>query len=172
MIYLFIPEEEIQIIEKERFKCSDPQISRCLHALYLKSKGYSHQDISKYVGLSLNALTKVFKNYMLGGLPEVKKMYYTGRWSVLEEHEELLRKHFKENPPSSVKQACDDIEKLTGIRRKEERIRVFLHQLGMKPRKVGGIPAKADLQRQEDFKKKAWNPYCRKQKMAKLMFIF
>ena len=155
MIYLLIPEDEAQKIEKDRFCCDDPLISRRLHALYLKSRGYSHQDISECVGLSPNALIATFKKYSTGGLEEVKKMHYVPKHSSLEEHRELLQSHFKEHPPNSVKQACSDIEKLTGIRRKEERVRVFLHQLGMKPRKVGGIPAKASPELQEDFKKKS-----------------
>lgn len=171
MIYLLIPEDEVQKIEENRFRCSDPLISRRLHALYLKSRGYSHQDISEYVGLSPNALTATFKKYAAGGLEEVKRMHYVPKSSTLEDHRELLQNHFKDHPPASVKQACSDIEKLTGIKRKEERVRIFLHQLGMKPRKVGGIPAKADIERQEDFKKKAWNPHYRKPRMAKLLFI-
>jgi transposase len=171
MIYLLIPEEEIQKIEEERFDCLDPQISRRLHALYLKSKSYSHNEISDYVGLSLNGLTKIFKKYASGGLEEVKKMHYTGKQSVLDDYREQIRAHFKENPPTSVKQACDDIEKLTGIKRGKECIRKFLHQIGMKPRKVGGIPAKADAQKQEDFKKKAWNLHYKKPKRARLMYI-
>lgn len=155
MIYLLIPEEEMQRIEEERFTCSDPQISRHLHALYLKGRGCSHQEISQYVGLSSNTLTSIFKKYASGGLEEVKKMHYVPKRSTLEDYRELLRKHFEEHPPTSVKQASSDIEKLTGIKKKKERVRIFLHQLGMKPRKVGGIPAKADLQKQDDFKKKS-----------------
>ena len=52
-------------------------------------------------------------------------------------------KKFEKYPTASLKQACEDIEKLMGIKKKRERVRVFLHQMGMKPRKVGGIPAKA-----------------------------
>ncbi len=155
MIRLTIPEEEMQKIEKERFICTDPQISRRLHALFCKGRGYSHQDISQYVGLSLNALTSIFRKYASGGLQEVKTMHYVPKHSALEDHRELLQKYFAEHPPTSVKQACADIEKLTGIIKREERVRIFLHQLGLKPRKVGGIPAKADPQKQEDFKKKS-----------------
>lgn len=171
MIYLLIPEAEIQEIEQERFNSSDPQTSRRLHALYLKSKGYSHQDISGYVGLSLNALTKIFKKYSSGGLEEVKRMGYKPKRSVLDDYRVQLQMHFREHPPSSVKQACSDIEKLTGVKRKEERVRIFLHQLGMKPRKVGGLPSKADPLQQEAFKKKVWNQYCRRLRLAKLTFI-
>jgi len=171
MIYLLIPEEEIQKIEEERFECPDSLVSRRLHALYLKSKGYSHQEISEYAGLSLNALTKIFKNYSLGGLEEVKKMHYPSKHSALEDYRELLQEHFKDHPPASVKQACDDIEKLTGIKRGKESVRKFLHQIGMKPRKVGGIPARANPEQQEEFKKKVWNQYCRRLRLVKLTFI-
>jgi hypothetical protein len=78
MIYLLIPEEQIQKIEEERFNCPDPQISRRLHALYLKSKGlfFSYQENSEYVGLFCNALTKIFKMFASGGLEAVKKTHY------------------------------------------------------------------------------------------------
>jgi transposase len=120
----------------------------------LKRKGYSHQEISDYVGVSLNGLTKIFKKYDSGGLAEVKKMHYTSKHSELEDYREQIQAHFKDHPPASVKQASDDIEKLAGIKKGKERTRKFLHQIGMKPRKMGGIPAKADPQQQEDFKKK------------------
>jgi hypothetical protein len=44
------------------------------------------------------------------------------------------------------------IETLIGIRRSPERVRLFLKQMGMKCRKVGVIPAKADVAAQETFK--------------------
>lgn len=155
MVHLLISEEELQNIEVERFSCSDPLISRRLHALYFKGKGYSHQEIAKHVGLSANNLTKIFKMYATGGLEGVKRTRYVSPRSILAYHRETLVAHFKEHPPSSVKQACFDIEKITGIKRKEDSVRIFLHQLGMKPRKVGGIPAKASPKQQEDFKKKS-----------------
>ena len=59
--------------------------------------------------------------------------------------------HFLEHPPATVKQAADEIEKLTGIRRGETQVRQFLHALGLRPRKIGMIPAKADAEQQEKF---------------------
>ena len=45
----------------------------------------------------------------------------------------------------------DKIEELTGIRRSENRVREFLKRIGMRRRKVGMIPAKADPDEQEAF---------------------
>jgi len=69
----------------------------------------------------------------------------------LEIHKESLEEHFKQFPVTSVGQAQAEIEKLTGILRSPTQIRLFLLKLGIKRRKVGSIPAKADLQRQAEF---------------------
>jgi transposase len=49
------------------------------------------------------------------------------------------------------------IAAVTGIERKPTQVRQFLRSLGMKPLKVGMIPAKADVVAQETFKKKVWS---------------
>lgn len=47
---------------------------------------------------------------------------------------------------------------LTGIKRGREQVRVFLKKVGLKPRKVGMIPAKADVEAQEKFLHEALEP--------------
>jgi len=58
--------------------------------------------------------------YASGGLEEVKKTHYISPQSALADHREALIAYFNEHPPSSVKQACFDIEKITGVKRREE----------------------------------------------------
>lgn len=154
MVQIIFSEEDKQKISQERFCCPDPLVCPRLHALHLKSIGKSHKEISEFTDLSLSTLHRIFKKYAEEGPSAVRVFNYTHRPSPLDAHHELLRKHFEEHPPASVKQARDDIKRLTGIEKGLTRVRVFLHQLGMTPRKVGGIPAKADPERQEDFKKK------------------
>ncbi len=62
-----------------------------------------------------------------------------------------IEAYFKEHPPASVKEAMAEIEELTGIRRSENRVREFLISVGMKRRKIGMIPAKADPEKQDSF---------------------
>lgn len=47
------------------------------------------------------------------------------------------------------------IEELTGIKRSPTQVRVFLKKIGMKCRKVGVMPSKADPEIQDAFKKKS-----------------
>ena len=50
------------------------------------------------------------------------------------------------------------IEELTGLKRSETQIHKFLISSGLKRRKVGMVPAKADIEKQEIFKKQELEP--------------
>src|SRR3954447_22156704 len=71
--------------------------------------------------------------------------------SELADHREELEDYFGKNPPRSTGQAAADIERLTGIRRGQTQVRKFLRGMGMKCRKLGMIPAKADADVQRKF---------------------
>jgi hypothetical protein len=45
------------------------------------------------------------------------------------------------------------IEKLTGLKRSEKQVMKFLKKVGIRRRKVGTIPSKANIDEQETFKK-------------------
>ena len=75
--------------------------------------------------------------------------------SELDDHRETLEEYFRTHPPATVKEAMAAIEKLTGLKRSHERTRKFLNRIGMKLRKTGTIPAKANVEAQEAFKKGA-----------------
>lgn len=63
---------------------------------------------------------------------------------------ETLAAYFLEHPPATSREAAAK-EDLTGLKRSPERVRVFMKNLGMNIRKVGMIPAKADVAAQEKF---------------------
>jgi len=154
MIYVIIPPEDLEAIKSARFKCRDPIIARHLHALFFKSLNLPHQQICDFVDISPPTLVEVLKKYARGGLKEIMQTNWKPKRAVLDDHRETIEKHFREHPPESVKVAAIEIEKLTGIKRGKTQIRNFLHKIGMEPRKVAGIPAKADPIEQEEFKKK------------------
>ena len=54
-----------------------------------------------------------------------------------------------------MKEAAYRIEEMTGIKRSSQRVRIFLKNMGMRYRRTGMVPAKADPIKQEDFKKNA-----------------
>ena len=155
MIHAIISPQDVEKINFERFLCDDPIISRRLHVLFFKSLNVPHHLICEYVDITPPALIEVIRSYIRGGLEEVMRLNWKPRRAILDDHREIIEKHFREHPPETVNAARVEIEKLTGIKKGNTQIRNFLHKIGMNPRKVAGIPSKADPERQEEFKKKS-----------------
>jgi len=139
MITIDFSKQDLEIIQLERFNHPIPLVQRRMEVLWLKSQGLPHKQIAKLAGVCDNALTKYLRLYLHGGL---------------DEYSQLIEHHFRENPVSSIVEAVVKIEELTGIRRSKTQVRVFLRNLGMRHRKVGSLPAGADPDAQEHFKKK------------------
>lgn len=93
-----------------------------------------------------------FHDYAAGGLEQVKTLHYYRPESELAAHQTTLEQHFKEHPPATIKEAAHEITELTGVKRNATQVRAFLKQMGMKCRKVGVLPAKADAAEQAPFK--------------------
>ena len=105
--------------------------------------------------------------YNTGGVEKLRKINCYRPQSKLVDFKSSIEDYFKEHPPTSIKEAMDKIEEITGLKRSETQIRKFLkEQLGFKRRKVAFVPAKADLQEQENFKK-ASGQSSKKQNRAK-----
>ncbi len=79
---------------------------------------------------------------------------------------------FPKNPPRSAAQAADDIHRLTGIRRGPTQVRKFLAGMGLKLRKLGLIPAKADADEQAAFLDERLWPRLRQARRLKRVVCF
>lgn len=158
MITVTFSPEDIERISHERYYNEHAGIRRMMNALWLKSCGLKHTDICQYAGVSSTTLTSYLKRYLETELDELLEPAYHIPKSELEAHKDLLKDYFEKNPPKSMKEAAQKIEELTGIERSTQRVRIFLKGLGLKYRKVGMVPAKADPEVQDEFKKKHLSP--------------
>ena len=114
-------------------------------------------DIIRLCRISKASFHRYFSTYLTGGIDKLKEIDHYRPQSELSQHHMTMEAYFRENPPATVAEAASKIKELTGIERKPTQIRQFLKSLGMKPRKVGMLPAKADVEAQEEFKKKVWS---------------
>lgn len=128
-----------------------------MEALYLKSQGMPHGQIAQLLRISKPTLVSYLREYEAGGLEQLKHLNFYRPQSELHAYQETLAAHFRDHPPKTLAQAAAQIKELTGIERSREQVRQFLSTLGMRCRRVGVVPAKADSQRQETFKKKSLN---------------
>ena len=138
----------------------------------MKSHGFKHKDICKFMGISLNTFREYLREYQEGGIERIKEVRFHKPKSQLDNHIDTLENYFREHPVSSVKEAMNKIEELTGIRRSENRVREFLKRMGIKRRKVGMIPAKADPDQQEEFVEQQLNPKLEEAKKGQRAVFF
>ena len=157
MLRLTFTEADKAALHHERYHHPHPFVQQKMEALLLKSQGLRHKDICRVVDICSTTLTTYVRSYQEGGIEALKTLSFNKPRSALDDHRDTLEDYFRKNPPASVGHAMAEIERLTGIKRNKERIRQFLKRIGMRCRKVGMVPAKADIEAQEAFKKKSWN---------------
>jgi transposase len=150
-------EEEKNAFQKFRYNYPDERIIRRFEILWLHAKGKFAPEIAPLVQQKPRTVRDVINMYKKGGIELVTTIDSNHPTSELEKHKTSLIEEFKLRPPATAKEAVARIEKLTGLKRSPGRVRVFMAAIGMKFRKTAAIPAKADLEKQDEFKKKCWS---------------
>lgn len=158
MIRISFTASDIEQLRYERFHHPHPRVQRKAEAVPLKSMGMKHKDICSLTGICGNTLRNYLRDYADGGIERLKEVRFYRQESELERRRGTIEEYFREHPPANMKEAVSVVERLTGIRRSENRVRVYLKSIGMKRRKVGMIPAKADPEKQERFVEEELNP--------------
>jgi transposase len=143
-----------------------------MEALWLKSQKMSHKEICRLTGISPSTLRRYIKAYQQGGIDALKELIFYQPQSELMHHKATIEAYVREHPPASVKEAMAKIEELTGIKRSENRVREFLKSIGLSPRKVGMIPAKADPEEQESFVMEELEPRLEEAKSSQRVVFF
>ena len=157
MIKISFSEADIEALRYWRFQHPDPRVQVRMEALYLRSQKVANGEILRLCGLSQASCHRDLTAYVTGGIEPLKHFEPRRPRSALHHHRTTLEAEFQQRPPATVVAAAARIEALTGIVRKPTQVRQVLQALGMKPRKVGMIPAKADVDAQEAFKKIVWS---------------
>jgi transposase len=121
----FTPEIQTTL-NYERYHHPVPLVQRRMEVLWLKSHGLAHQQIAKLAGVSENTLREYFRLYEEGGLEKVKETHFYQPETELHPHISSLEAYFRANPPATIKEAQNEIETLTGIKRSETQVREFL----------------------------------------------
>lgn len=154
---IFSNEDRSQLLEMA-FSHPHPRVQKKLLAVHMRSHGFANQEIMKALGIqSETTLISYCREYAKGGMESLCTIRFNKPKSKLQPYEKDIKAYFKENPPRSVTEAIEVIKKLTGIGRKKSFVQKYLHQLGLRFLKTGGIPAKADVLKQEEYKKNSWS---------------
>ena len=164
--------EEREALQYWRFHHPHPRGQRKMEVLYLKSQGVASAEVCRLCAISRSTYARYVREYRGGGLGKLQEMPGSHRHSELDDYRLLLAADFRQRPPASVAEAAQRIEQLTGLNRGLTQVRQFLKSLGMTPRKVGQIPAKADVVAQATFKTTALEPRLQEAQAGRRVVFF
>lgn len=122
--------------------------------VYLRALNYPNEDIRKICRVTQPTIAKCMKDYSDDGIEKLTVSGNKGHESALNQHSDTIKKMLTETPPATLKQARKMITDKVGITVSVTQVWYFLKKIRMSTRKVGGIPGKANVEEQEEFKKK------------------
>ena len=150
---------EIELLNYERFRCSCPMIQKRLHAVYLKHTiGGSNKSIGLICDLHFNTVSHWVKVYNLEGIKPLLVNNYGTNKSDLQAHSTSILANFEESPPVSSSEAVSRIKDLTGITQCPTQVRNWMHKNGLSFLKMGHLPAKVKVEKQEKWLTDELNP--------------
>jgi len=158
MIQLEFRFEDRAALAEERFEHPHPQVQRKMEALWLKSLDLPHRLICQICCISGNTLREYLRDYQQGGIARLKEVRCYRPAGALAPFQKSVEETFQKQPPRSVKEAAARIAVLSGVRRGLTQVRHWLDRWGLRYRKVGMIPAKANPQAQAQFRQEQLEP--------------
>jgi transposase len=159
MLQLNLSKAEIHRLNYERFYYPCPIVQKRIHAVFMKaSVKSSNTTIGLLTGLKCQAVSHWIRVYQSGGFDSLCQFNYGTNKSQLENHSSSILQSFTEQPPMSSCEAKSRIEELTGISRSPSQVRTFMKKHGLHYIKTGHIPAKADVEKQQQWVKSTLGP--------------
>jgi transposase len=135
-----LTEEQQQVVNAERDCHPQGHVRRKMLVLWLLHCGLSREKAAEVAGLGRATVQRYVAAFRDGGLEGLRGWGVTGPVSGLAAHRDLIREEFTRQPARSMNEACERIERLTGIRRQPTQVRKFLKGMGLSWRRVRAIP--------------------------------
>ncbi len=172
MIALSFTSSDVDVLREQRYAHPHPHVQRKMEALLLKRYGLPHELIADITGVCPNTLRSYFDDFLQGGINRLFEIHFYKPTSDLIPFTGTLENHFRQQPPATIKEAAARIEEITGIKRGLTQVRKFLLSLGLKRRKTGFIPAKADVEKQKMFLENELEPRLKEAREGKRKLFF
>lgn len=161
MLQVTFTDDAVAALDEGRFHEPDPRVRRKLEVVWLKSHGLADQQIASLAGVTSRPVQRYLNTYLDGGIEALSQNSDRGQPRALNTHGPKVKASLEQHPPSTICEAGDQIAQLTGLRRGPTQVRAFLKRLGLRRRKLGGVPGKLDgakHQAQHEFLEQTLEP--------------
>ena len=172
MIEINLSVNECAVLRELHQNHIHPVIRQRAHVILLRSGKIPNDQISIISGLSETTIINYAHQYLDKGSSWVTALNFRKPVSQLQSFDAEILAYFEINPVSTIAQACKEVAKFTGVTVKKTQMRAYLKKLGIKWRKVGGIPAKVDIAAQQKFHDEQLQPRLEEAKAGKRSVYF
>jgi transposase len=126
---LIFSDDDRHALATERYQHPDPRVQQRMEVLWLLSQGEAQARAGQLAGVSKATVERYVALFRRSGIAGLRQFHWVKPVSILEKHRSALEPEFRERPPHTVAEAMQRIEALTGVRRKETQVRLFLKKL-------------------------------------------
>ena len=163
----------IEVLNYERFRYPCPLVQKRMHVVYEKLKfGSSDLAISMRYDCCRKSVKLYLSMYKERGVEGLKRFNYGTNKSELDLHKETILASFEASPPIHAAEAKARIFEMTAIDRSPTQIQAFMKRHGLRYRKLGTIPGKADAQKQAQWLEKEFEPELEKAQKGESVLFF
>jgi transposase len=126
---LAFSDDDRRTLVAERYQHPDARVQRRMEVLWLLSQGETQVRAGQLAGVSKATVERYVALFRRRGVSGLREFHWVKPTSALERHRLALEPEFRDRPPHTVAEAMQRIEALTGVRRKETQVRVFLKKV-------------------------------------------
>ncbi len=126
---LVFSDDDSRALATERYQHPDPRVQQRMEVLWLLSQGETQARAGQLAGVSKATAERYVTLFRKSGVAGLRQFHWVKPVSALEKHRPDLEPEFRERAPHTVAEAIQRIEAITGVRRKETQVRLFLKKL-------------------------------------------
>jgi transposase len=126
---LVISDADRRTLAADRYEHPDPRVQRRMEVLWLLSQGETQARAGQLAGVSKATVERYVLLFRRRGVAGLREFHWVKPTSALDEHRPALEVEFRERPPHTIAEAAQRIADLTGVRRQETQVRVFLKKV-------------------------------------------
>jgi transposase len=173
-----LTEEQQRVVNEERDSHPQGHVRRKMLVLWLLHCGLTREKAAEVACLGRATVQRYVAAFREGGLDGLRRCGIKGPVSDLAAHREAIREEFTRQSARSIAEACERIEKLTGIRRQPSQVRKFLKDMGLSFQRVRAIPVppkktlEEHVQGQKGFLEAEMNPRLEEAREGKRHLFF
>jgi transposase len=126
---LVFSDDDRHALATERYQHPDPRVQQRMEVLWLLACGETQVRAGQLASVSKATVERyvaIFRKHGVAGLRQFRGVKPV---SALEKHRNDLELEFRARPPHTIAEAMQRIEAITGVRRKETQVRLFLKKV-------------------------------------------